>query len=136
VSGKYSLNPFKMENFDVQKITVTVGGKSIPALPLTMDYDRKDYQRAYLNMLGALSLDIGNRGLVLTPELWAEAYNLYAFKLVPGPIQGSVESTRQRGAVNLSFDFKDATPSPIEVLVYSETNRTLEITATNKAFVV
>lgn len=136
MTGKYELNPFKMQHFDLQRLTVTVGGKSLPALPLSMDYATKDYQRAYLSTLGALGLDVGNRGLVLTPELWESAYNLYAYKLVPGPTQGSVESTRQRGAVNLSFAFKVATPSSIEVLVYSETNRTLEITATNKAFVI
>lgn len=136
MTGKSELNPFKMEHFDLQRLTVTVGGKSIPALPLSMDYSAKDYQRAYLNTLGALGLDVGNRSIVLTPELWESAYNLYAFKLVPGPTQGSVESTRQRGAVNLSFSFKTATTSSIEVLVYSETNRTLEITATNKAFVI
>jgi hypothetical protein len=136
VTGKYSLNPFKFENFGLVKLGVTVGGKSIPAEPLTMDYATGDYQRAYLSTLGALGLDTGNQGLSIAPELWASAYNLYAFKLVAGPIGGSVESTQYTGAVNLTFDFKAAVVSPIEILVYSETNRCLEITATNKAFVI
>jgi hypothetical protein len=136
VTGKYNLNPFKFQHFNLQALTVTVNGLPIPSDPLTMNYSDRDYQRAYLNTLGALGLDVGNNGLTLTPELWESAYNLYAFKLVPGPIKASIESTRVRGAVNLSFNFKQATPAPIEILVYSETNRTLEITANNKAFVV
>jgi hypothetical protein len=136
VTGKYTLNPFKFQHFDLQSLTVTVNGQSIPADPLTMNYSTGDYQRAYLNTLSALGLDVGNYGVTLTPELWESAYNLYAFKLVPGPIKSSVESTRVRGAVNLNFNFRRATPTPIEVLVYSETNRTLEITTTNKTFVV
>jgi hypothetical protein len=136
VTGKYTLNPFKFQHFNLQTLTVTVNGKSIPADPLSMDYNTQDYQRAYLNTLSALGLDVGNNGLTLTPELWESAYNLYAFKLVPGPIKSSIESKLVRGSVNLSFKFKQATPAPIEVLVYSETNRTLEITATNKAFIV
>jgi len=136
VTGKYNLNPFKFQHFNLHALTVTVNGLPIPSDPLTMNYNDRDYQRAYLNTLGALGLDVGNNGLTLTPELWESAYNLYAFKLVPGPIKASIESTRVRGAVNLSFNFKQATPAPIEILVYCETNRTLEITANNKAFVV
>jgi hypothetical protein len=136
VTGKYELNPFKFENFNLSSIKLTVGGKSIPAIPLSMDYNTNDYQRAYLSTLSALDLDIANHGIALSPELWANAYNLYAFKLVPGPIQGSIESTRQRSAVNLSLEFRAGVAAPVEVLIYSETNRTLEITATNKAFVV
>lgn len=136
VTGRYSLNPFKFDNFDLKSVVVTVGGKSIPAVQLTMNYGNRDYARAYINTLAALNLDTANKGIELEPELWANAYNLYAFKLVPGAIQGSIESTRLRSTVNLSFEFRTATTAPIEVFVYSETGRNLEITATNKAFVV
>ena len=136
VTGKYSLNPFKFENFDLKSVFVTVGGKSIPAVPLSMNYGNQDYARAYINTLAALNLDTANKGIELNPELWANAYNLYAFKLVPGAIQGSIESTRLRASVNLSFEFSAKTTAPIEVFVYSETGRNLEITATNKAFTV
>jgi len=101
-----------------------------------MDYENQDYQRAYLSTLSALGLDVGNNGLTLTPELWESAYNLYAFKLVPGPIKASIESTRTKSSVNLNFKFKAQTPAPIEVLIYSETNHALEITATNKTLIV
>ena len=136
VTGKYSLNPFKFQHFNLQALTLTVGGQSIPSDPLTMDYENQDYQRAYLSTLSALGLDVGNNGLTLTPELWESAYNLYAFKLVPGPIKASIESTRTKSSVNLNFKFKAQTPAPIEVLIYSETNHALEITATNKTLIV
>jgi len=136
VNGKYNLNPFKFEHFNLLHLEVKVNGQTIPADSLTMDYNIKDYQRAYLNTLAALGLDTGNNGLTLTPDLWEKAYNLYAFKLVPGPIKAAVESTHVKGAVDLSFKFKTAVVEPIEVIVYYETNKTLEISSVNKVFVV
>jgi len=135
VSGKYSLHPFKFENFNLAELALTLNGQSIPATPLEMNYETGDYQRAYLNTLSALDLDIGNVGLAITPELWASAYNLYAFKLQPGPIKNNVESTVTNGSVNVEFKFRSKTTDAIQVFLYYETNSGLEITANNEAFI-
>jgi len=134
VSGAYNLNPFKFEHFNLNEISLTVGGQQIPREPIATNYTTGNYGRAYLNTLGALGLDIGNRAIALTPELWASAYNLYAFKLVPGPIDnGPSHSMRDTAAVNLKLNFASDLSAPIDVIVYSETDALLEITKLNSA---
>lgn len=136
INGKFNLNPFKFENFDLNRLVLTVNGTPIPRTPLEMDYSDKNYQHAYLNTLIGLGLDIGNNGIVLTPELWAKAYNLYAFKISPGPIDCGIESSKLSGTINLEFNFGTVTAQPIEVILYSETNRMLEIDEYNASKVI
>ena len=139
VVGGYNLNPFKFHNFGLTKVDLKVGGNSVPREVLSMDYaaEVNNYGRAYLNTLAALGLDIGTRAISLTPELWASAYNLYAFKLVPGPIDdGPVESLRASSTVNLTLTFSAGLTAPVEVIIYSETNALLSITSLNNAIIV
>jgi hypothetical protein len=135
VTGDYSLNPFKFENFNMTSISLKVGGNAVPREALITDYSKGDYARAYLSTLGALGLDIGNRALTLTPELWAEAYNLHAFKLVAGPIDVPTQSLQQKAAVSLCLKFSAALAESVEVIVYCETESMLEINNLNTAFV-
>jgi hypothetical protein len=136
VSGKYNLNPFKFENFNLSQLALTLNGQPIPSEPLQTNYEIADYQRAYLNTLEALDLDVGNTGIVLTQDLWAAAYNLYAFKLHPGPIKSNLESTLTKGTVNVDFTFRSPTTAAIQVFVLYETNSGAEITANNEAFLL
>lgn len=128
----YQLNPFKFENFGLSTIGLTVGGRAIPREALQMNYTTGNYSRAYLSMLSALGLDIGNRAISLTPELWASAYNLYAFKVAPGPIDdGPTINSDLRANVNLKLVFSSALTQAVDVIVYSETTSLLEITNLN-----
>ena len=132
VDGAFNLNPFKFSNFGLTQVVLTVGGAQVPREALKMNFAQNSYGRAYLNTLASLSMDIGDRALAITPELWASAYNLYAFKLVPGPIEDcTVESLMTTGNVALSLTFAATITVPIDVIVYSETNSQIEITSLN-----
>jgi hypothetical protein len=112
------------------QVAVTVGGSTIPRDPLVMNYGAHSYGRAYLNTLAALGYDIGDRSIVVNPNLWAFAYTLYAFKLVPG-LCDQTESVRNLSNVKIKFTFGTALTEPVDVLIYSETNGALEITNLN-----
>jgi hypothetical protein len=129
-SGAYNKNPFKFDNMSATQVAVTVGGSTIPRDPLVMNYGAHSYGRAYLNTLAALGYDIGDRSIVVNPNLWAFAYTLYAFKLVPG-LCDQTESVRNLSNVKIKFTFGTALTEPVDVLIYSETNGALEITNLN-----
>ena len=139
VNGAYNLNPFKFQNFGLTEIGLTVGGQPVPreALKTNFNANAPDYGRAYLSTLASLSMDIGNRAIAFTPQLWSSAYNLYAFKLVPGPIDdGPVQSYKSSANVCLSLTFAAALTANVDVIIYSESNALLSITKLNSAIVV
>jgi hypothetical protein len=136
-SGAYELNPFKFENFRMTQMQLRVGANAIPSEALDMNYETNDYGRAYLNTLAALNMDTGNRTHALPPKLWAAAYNLYAFKLVPGPIDdGPVESALTTANVSLKVKFAAALAVPVDVIIYSETMKLMTINKLNAALSV
>ena len=83
-----------------------------------------------------MELDIGNRAISISPELWAKAYNLHAFKLVPGTLSLGASTSNRGGVTDIDFEFGTATTTPLEVLIYSESSACLEITNENRAFLV
>lgn len=128
VTGAIGENPFNFQNFGVTKLGLKVNGKSVPAEPLSMDYATGDYQRAYINTLGALSLDVENRAISLTPAEFSQGFNLYAFKVAPGPIDGQVISAANtNGSIVVDITFAQGLAANVDMIVYSESPAVLEI---------
>jgi len=134
VNGEYNLNPFKFENHSLTRVSMTVNGRSIPHDKIDTDFSKDKYRHAYLNFLAEMELDVGNRAISLSPELWASAYNLHAFKITPGVLSLNTTTPNKTGVVDIEFDFANATTAPLEVLVYSETDSCLEIDKNNTAY--
>jgi len=63
----------------------------VPTTPLQPDFVGKDFIKEYYKVLEALNYDIGTSCWDITPEEWAAGFNIWAFKITPGPL-GSVRS--------------------------------------------
>lgn len=133
INGAYNLNPFVFGNHGLQKVYLSIGGKSIPADQQLTDFSKNNYRHEYLNLLTQLELDVGNHGLAISPEQWASTYNLYAFKLASGSLNSGADEPPEDASISLHFVFDKVLTSTLEVLVYSETIRYLEIDQSNKA---
>ena len=133
-SGQVHKNPFLFHHHNLSEISAKVGATAVPRTGLTMNFALPHGgNRAYLSTLSALGKDIGNGGTVLTPELWQNAYNFYAFKLVPGPIDnGPVITPMQSTNVSLQLKFSVATPEVLTVVVYAESTGMYEIDMLNR----
>jgi hypothetical protein len=120
VAGALELNPFNFKNAGITSLKLTVGGQSVPREALAMNFATGDYLTAYYTMLGALGMDIGNRALSITPAEWANGYNLYAFKLQPGPIElrDSTASDKQ-GVCTANLSFATAATG-LSLIVFAE----------------
>ncbi|KAF0139349.1 MAG: hypothetical protein FD143_3570, partial [Ignavibacteria bacterium] len=86
MSGGYQRNPFHFQNFGVNYLCMQANGEQIPRLAYQPNFTNRDYIRSYFGVLEALGFDIGPNCWDLTPEEWANGFNIYAFKITPGPI--------------------------------------------------
>ena len=103
-------------------------GEHVPVDGISADYANGDYQRAYINTLAALGLDNDNRAIWLKPEEFASGYNLYGFKLAPGPIDGTVFcAARSVGSLSVYVKFAAPLAAAVDAIVFAETPAVLEI---------
>ena len=126
MTGGYQRNPFNFENFGVNYLGMQANGELIPRVAYQPDFANRDYIRSYFGVLEALGLDVGPNCWDLQPEEWANGFNIYAFKLTPGPI-GSVRSPCRTGGVRLELKFTAATAANINVLLLSQQGAEIQI---------
>ena len=126
MTGGYQRSPFNFENFGVNYLCMQANGEQIPRLAYQQNFQTLDYISSYYGVLEALGFDIGPTCWDLTPAEWANGYNLYAFKITPGPI-GSVHTPTRVGSIRLSIKFAQATVANISVLLLSQQGAELQI---------
>ena len=103
MSGGYQANPLHFQNFGANYLCIQANGEQIPRLAYQPNFANQDYI-SYFGVLEALGFDIVPNCRVLTPEEWANGYNIYAFKITPGPI-GTVRSPGRLGSARLEIRF-------------------------------
>ena len=62
----------------------------------------------------------------ITPTEWTKGYNIYVFKITPGPL-GIVKSLSRAGNIRLQIKFREATTHNITAILLSEDRDILEI---------
>ena len=77
-------------------------------------------------MLEALGFDTGPICWDLTTEEWSAGYNIYAFKVTPGPI-GMGRTPIRVGSIRLTLKFGAATQANINVLLSSQQPAEIQI---------
>jgi hypothetical protein len=127
-TGTITENPYRFQNFGLENIYASVTGEHVPVDGITTNYTTGDFQRAYINTLAALGLDNDNRAIWLKPEEFASGYNLYGFKLAPGPIDGTVFcSARSAGSLSVYVKFAAPLTAAVDAIIFAETPAVLEI---------
>ena len=119
MTGGYQRNPVNFQNFGITYLALQANGEQVPRLAYQPNFASRDYIRAYFSVLEALGQDIGPSCWDLTPDEWANGYNIYAFKITPGPI-GTVHSPARVGAIRLELKFAAAITANINVILLSQ----------------
>lgn len=137
INGAFAENPFNFKPLGLTDLQVHAGGESFPREALKMNFATGDYELAYLNTLAAISLDTGNRALAITPSEWSTSYNLYAFKLQPGPLDygGSHAVLPKTGSCKANLAFSSAVAG-VHLLVFAEIPGLVHISETGKVTIV
>ena len=90
------------------------------------NFVNRDYIRSYFGVLEAVGFDIAPNCWDLTPEEWANGYNIYAFKITPAPI-GTVRSPARLGSARVEIKFSAQTIAKIRVPMLSQHRAEIKI---------
>ena len=124
ITGSYNLNPYHLDNLNINFIAMTVNGELFPKVPLQPNFTSEDYIREYMKLLTELGYDIGEKMLELAPSEWANGFTFFVFKITPGPIGAAVP---RAGVANLEIKFASATSTTMSMLCLSQQQATMEI---------
>ena len=134
INGALAENPFNFKPHGLTNLQIHAGSVAHPREELKMNFTTGDYELAYINTLEAIGMDTGNRALAIKPSEWASGYNLYAFKLQPGPVEYSGgEPKTGMCKANLTFS---APVSELQLIVYAEVPGAVHISETGKVTLV
>ncbi|KAL8588147.1 hypothetical protein ACOMHN_044117 [Nucella lapillus] len=127
VNGVYDKNPFNFQNFDLNFLGITLGGKHVPAKPLTPDFDRKRVTRAYLTTLEGSGLLHKDAAAGFTLDQFSRGYGIFCFDLTPSLVDGEQFELVKSAPLRLELKFAKALPNPVVVLVYGELDGIIEV---------
>lgn len=131
-NGTLKSNPYNFQTFGLTYLNVTVDGRSATSKPLTMDFDRNQYVRAYFGTNLAMGLVGKDAGNSIDYTQFKSGYTLYAFDLSPSLLDGDQFEMPKAGPLTLEFKFNTPTPEPLQVIVYAEHDGIIEISKTRQ----
>ena len=141
-NGDYGLNPFNFGLFALKEIKLTVNGAEIPETAI--DLSGAEKIKGYNTLFAGNGTMHRGRGNDINREEWEKGYGLFIFDLTQdGNGASSHFHVQEKGVVDLSLKFSKAVGSvdsvgevknvgPINVFIYSEYQRVLEITKEKK----
>ena len=128
-NGNIKKNPFNFQHFDLSKIALYLGGRSIPGPPLTPNFDGGLYLQSYVQTMRAMNYYNSDDTNGITPDEFANGYTIYAYDLTGEKDIGT--SNRQGLTSNnlrLELKFAKDLPSTINVLIWAGFDSYVEIT--------
>jgi hypothetical protein len=130
-TGSYHQSPFNFGSYKMSYLSLSVGGRQIPNLPLTPRtgptpgvYTSNDEYMWFMAGIGKL---FANDDVALTPLEWDTNGNkIFAFNVQPHMTDDCV-STMDRGNVRINIRFAEQLSSNVTLIVLAEFNNTIII---------
>ena len=95
-------------------------GTRVPQFGYLPNFIKKIYNQAYFTFQKQLGFDQGDRYVNISPEEWADGYNLYSFKITHGPIGSGTVGPRSHSktrSARLEFDFETAPQGNLNLII-------------------
>ena len=119
-AGSYTENPYNFKNFKIKRMDLFRNGTRVAQFGYLPNFTKKIYNQAYFTFQEQLGFDQGDRCVNISPEEWADGFNLYSFKITDGPIgSGTVgpRSHSETGSARLEFDFETAPQGNLKLII-------------------
>ena len=129
-AGSYTKNPFNFQNVKLKRVDMIANATHHPTYGYKPDFTKKFINPSYYTFIKAFDMHNGDRCINLTPEQWANGYNMYAFKCTEGPIGPGTVGPRSRsdtGSVTLEFDFETPPAANLKLIIMSQSLGVMEI---------
>lgn len=126
--GSYAHSPFNFKHFQMNELSIVVGGESVPFKPLTMNFLGNQYMRAFTQLFEGLGIAGEDKGNGIDMHKFASGSTLFAFDLSPDEDDGGHWDLVKEGATCINMKFGAAVPAGgIEVIAYGEFDNLLTI---------
>ena len=113
-------------------------GMRVPRFGYQPNFTKKIYNADYYTFQEQLGFDQDDRCVNVTPEEWADGFNLYSFKITDGPIGSGTAGPRshaETGSARLEFDFESAPISNLKLIIMYQMLGIIEIDEFNSIIV-
>jgi hypothetical protein len=126
-NGKQTENPYNFQHFNLQKISLSVNGTTVPASPYEMDYKNRYFIKPYRALFDSIGVYSDNLGNDITPKKFKGGNAFYAFDLSSDCCNGEHEHEAYLGIIDISLSFRETLNEAVEVIVYSSYNNKIFI---------
>lgn len=129
MNGQYSLNPFFFHHYNINFLSVYLDGQPVPGKALEVDFENKNYIRAYHTLFPGFNRD---KGIYLTRDDYALGHTLFSFDLSADLCDGPHLNLQHQGNLRVEIKFSKALAKTISILVYAEFENVIEVTKTRQ----
>ena len=132
-NGKYNKNPFNLQHFFLQRMSVNMNGKSYPVESNDMKIEMLSnklipYMMTFIQLYDSEFEDL--EGFLLTKDNYLNGYWMFPVALTAG------NEKPPHGLLRLKIDYAEPLTEPIVVLVFAEYEKTLQMGFDGKIEVV
>ena len=128
--GDLRYNPFNFQHFNLTKLALYHNGRPVMGRVLEPNFSTKQYAIAYANTLIALGQFNSSESNGLTYEMFGNGFTLFSFDLTAdNQVYSGHRHAIASGNLRLELSFASALPETINVLVFSVSDNTLEVSA-------
>ena len=128
INGTYQTNPFQFEHFDMDHITLSVGGTSVPGKALQPDFEMGYYMNCSMTLFSGMGSMYQDEGNHTDREEYEKGYTLICFDLSSDLEEGGgYVNLRKTGTVSLEVHFKKELTETLNMIAYAEFENTIEI---------
>ena len=126
-NGSVDTNPFEFKHFNLNYFALYLNGDQYPAKPLTPNYAKDEYLRAYMTLFEGTGILNDNRGHGIERSNYKNGFALYAFDLTPDMAEGSHVDPIKHGSVRMELHFNSTLAETVNVIVYAEYDNVIQI---------
>ena len=117
-NGDHTKNPFNFQTFNLNRISFSVNGKSVPGPPLEPDYKETEFSRAYATIFESRPPWQKEAPGIQLSE-YAHGYAIYVFDIEKHRAK-DFSSPMRTGNTKVEIGFADKTTESINVIVYGK----------------
>lgn len=130
-SGSYTKSPFRFRPFNLSKVSLNVGGRSVPPRPYSLNFDGEnatglEYARCMRDLCGLLSPKYGDVGNSITRKMYEDGYTLIPFVIIPSYDSSSLSLVKE-GNAQLEMEFGKMNTDIINVVLFIQYENTITI---------
>lgn len=127
-NGDIKLNPFNFTHFNYNFLSLYMDSVQIPSKPLTPNYTKNLYTRAYHTLFSGSGIHFSDHGNSISLEEYPNGYCLAVFDLTPDLSSHEAHwNIIRSGSLRLEIRFEKPLPETITAIIFSEFDNIIEI---------